>query len=197
MYFSTVCETLRGRYSDLERPPSAKVMSLLPPDGSQVALTELRQVATKRLHMSPSTLTKELRDLEETKLITREVDVSAHPPRIHYKRRINVPPGQFVFDDWFRGGWGLIRGVLLVALEEIAEDPKVPLEKLYTLTRVTEEDGTTTSSNFETFVLERPWHILTEFQRIMQSSRVQDREKLVHRIREEIETLGEPFTWMM
>jgi hypothetical protein len=172
-------------------------MSLLPPDGSQVALTELRQAATKRLHMSPSTLTKELRHLEETKLITREVDASAHPTRIHYKRRINVPAGQFVFDDWFRGGFGLIRGVLLVALAEIAEDPKRPLEKLYTLTRVAQEDGTIASSNFESFVLERPWHILTEFQRIMQSSKVQDRVKLEHRIREEIETLGEPFTWMM
>ena len=141
-------------------------------------------------------MTKELRHLEETKLITREVDTSAHPPRIHYKRRINVPPGQFVFDNWFRGECGVIRGGLLIALAQIAEHPELPLEKLDALKRTPQEDGTTSSSNFESLVLEYPWQILTEFQRTMQSSKVQDRVKVEHRIREEIERLGEPFIWM-
>jgi len=144
-----------------ETPRSARILSRVPDDGTKIALMDLRQECLERLHMSPSTVNKELKAMEG-RLVERIVNASTRPPRIFYKRIVTTRPGKVEFDKWFAPRMMLLRLAALDAMEEILKSPNAELE---------EAVG---STMFNAIFSAGVWNFLEDFQTLVRSKRITD-----------------------
>jgi DNA-binding PadR family transcriptional regulator len=160
-----------GRYRYKDAPPSAKILPLIPVDGRPIALKKLRETAIERLKMSPPTINAALNSLEHMGSVSRNVDSSAHPPRIYYSRSAVGLSKKPTVTQWFEHRFGLVEAGLLIALQDIARNPRRQFEEIDAFKSVT-EDGQQVSSIFELLVLRYPWNIVTEFQNFLASDQV-------------------------
>ncbi len=157
-----------ARPSYRETPPSDRILSLMTADGSRVPLAELRTSTLKKLHMSPSTLSKELKSLEATRLVNRIVDTSTRPPRVYYERRLKTQPGRIDFEEWFRPMLQAIEEAILDSLSRIHAKPQMKLEEL--------EDERMT---VEFLVSRVSWIILADFQKLVRSKQMTGTNRVV------------------
>lgn len=65
-----------------------EILDLFPKDGSRIQHKELKRKALEK-GISPNTLYLYLRKLEENLQVIKEVDISAKPPKVFYKRLTN------------------------------------------------------------------------------------------------------------
>jgi DNA-binding HxlR family transcriptional regulator len=122
-----------------QRPPADKILSMMPEDGSQILLSELRTTAMKTLHMSPSTLSDGLRSLEIERFVKRIVDTTTRPPRVYYERRFKTrpAPSQVELDDWLEPRLRYMRSLVRSALADIVSSPQMKPQDLETLRWIT------------------------------------------------------------
>jgi DNA-binding transcriptional ArsR family regulator len=170
----------RPAYRD--KKPSDKILQLLPGDGVLIPLAVLR-TSLMKAHMSPSTLSKELKALADVRLVERIIDPT-RPPRVYYRRRPRIPSGPVQYDKWLQMHLNFIEGVLRMALSEIVANPRIELEK--------------TRSRMDFVMSRRYWMIVSDFQKLLQSKRISGIERLEGYVFDGppaawAEKLGEPF----
>jgi DNA-binding PadR family transcriptional regulator len=147
---------------------SDRILSLMAADGSRVPLAEMRVSAMKKLHMSPTTLSKELKSLETHGFLKRIVDPSRRPPRVFYERALETPPGRVDFEKWFQPRIEDIERLFLKTLSRILANPHMKLEEL-------QEEKLTVD-----FMLSRAsWIILSDFQKLAISKRITGTQRVI------------------
>jgi hypothetical protein len=174
----------RPKYN--EPPATTRTMRFIFLDGQATPLKVIRQKARED-HMSPTTMNFSLKSLEHSGQVDRTVDSSTRPPSVYYKRTASSTSQRGkTFADWFDQRLVVIRGIILAALREIAENPQTPIDKLHIMASK-EIDGQPAPSAFELLATRWPWNIVTDFQDMVRSGRVKDLEKTKTQIESMIE----------
>jgi hypothetical protein len=119
-----------GRPVGPERP-ELKIMNMIPADGSTVALSKIRKIATgKDYHMSASTLTKALKELTQAGKLKRTVDALGGRPHYVYSRTLVPPAGRVAFDDWFEPRLLMLKLMMMHGMSMVLTHPQKDLDQV-------------------------------------------------------------------